>query len=111
MASVSLEVIVEPAIGARCAVTGVGPPGCQQVVIVVERSGTPGLAPVETDRVVREALSSQPIAAVLVGTAGIKARLDDSGSSTMTASAKAGGPALKAGKPAVYSTRNDAAIR
>jgi hypothetical protein len=51
------------------------------------------------------------IAAVLVATAGIKARLDDSGSSTMTASAKAGGPALKAGKPAVYSTRNDAAIR
>ncbi len=51
------------------------------------------------------------IAAALVATAGINARLDDSGTGTMTASAKAGGPALKAGKPAVYSTRNDAAIR
>jgi hypothetical protein len=51
------------------------------------------------------------IAAVLVATAGINARLDDSGASNMTASARAGGPALKAGTPAVYSTRNDATVR
>jgi hypothetical protein len=51
------------------------------------------------------------IAAVLVATAGINARLDDSGAGNMTASAKAGGPALKAGKPAVYSIRNDPTVR
>jgi hypothetical protein len=51
------------------------------------------------------------IAAVLVAAVGINARLDDAGAGTMTASAKAAGPAVKAGKPAVYSTRNDAAVR
>jgi hypothetical protein len=48
---------------------------------------------------------------VLVTTAGVKARLDDSGAGTSTAAAKAGGPALKAGKPALYSTRSDDAVR
>jgi hypothetical protein len=51
------------------------------------------------------------IAAVLVAAVGINARLDDAGAGTMTASAKAGGPAVRAGKPAIYSTRNDAAVR
>jgi hypothetical protein len=49
------------------------------------------------------------IAAALVTTVGLAGRLDDLGAGNMTA--KAGGPALKAGKPALYSTRNDAAIR
>ena len=49
------------------------------------------------------------IAAALVTTVGLTGRLDDLGTANMTA--KAGGPALKAGKPALYSTRNDAAIR
>jgi hypothetical protein len=51
------------------------------------------------------------IAAALVTTIGLTARLDDSGTGNITASAKAVGPAVKAGKPAVYSTRNDAAVR
>jgi hypothetical protein len=51
------------------------------------------------------------IAAALFATVGLKARLDDSGASGMTASAKAGGPATKAGRPALYSTRDDAAVR
>jgi hypothetical protein len=51
------------------------------------------------------------IAAALVATVGLTARLDDPGTGNMTASARAGGPAVKAGKPAVYSTRNDAAVR
>jgi hypothetical protein len=50
-------------------------------------------------------------AVMLVAIVGFKARLDDSGAGNMTASARAGGPAVKAGKPAVYSTRNDDAIR
>jgi hypothetical protein len=50
-------------------------------------------------------------AAVLVATAGVRARLDDSGAGTSTAIAKAGGPVLKAGKPALYSTRGDDAVR
>ena len=37
--SVPLEVAVEPVVAARCAVTGVGPKGCQHVVVVVERDG------------------------------------------------------------------------
>src|ERR1700674_4878801 len=44
------------------------------------------------------------IAAVLFATVGLKARLDDSGAGNVTASVKAGGPAMKAGKPALYST-------
>jgi hypothetical protein len=51
------------------------------------------------------------IAAVLFATVGLNARLDDSGVGNMTASAKAGGPAMKAGKPALYSRRDDAAVR
>jgi len=50
-------------------------------------------------------------AAALIATAGVKARLDDSGAGTSTALAKAGGPALKAGRPALYSTRGDDAVR
>jgi hypothetical protein len=51
------------------------------------------------------------VAAALVATAGLTGRLDDGVATSMTAGAKAGGPALKAGKPAVYSTRNDATVR
>ena len=36
--------VLESAIGSRCAVTGVGPEGCQQVVVVVEADGKAGLA-------------------------------------------------------------------
>ncbi len=41
---VPLEIAVEAATGLRCAVTGVGPPGCEQVVVVVEQEGKAGLA-------------------------------------------------------------------
>jgi hypothetical protein len=51
------------------------------------------------------------VAAALVATVGLKARPDDPGTGNMTTAARAGGPALKAGKPAVYSTSNDPAIR
>jgi hypothetical protein len=51
------------------------------------------------------------VAAALVATAGLMGRLDDASATNMTASVKAGGPALKAGKPAVYSIRNDATVR
>jgi hypothetical protein len=51
------------------------------------------------------------IAAALFATVGLKARPDDSGAGSMMASAKASGPAMKAGKPALYSTRDDAAVR
>jgi hypothetical protein len=51
------------------------------------------------------------VAAGVVATAGIKARPDDPSASNMTASVKVGGPALKAGKPAVYSIRDDATFR
>ncbi len=63
--SVSLEVALEPVVGSRCAITGVGPDGCQQVVVVVEKGGRPGLATVALDRAVRNRLAPQPIAAVL----------------------------------------------
>ena len=63
--SVPLEVALEPVLGSRCAVTGVGPAGCQQVVVVVERGGKPGLADAALDRAVRDGLAPQPIAAVL----------------------------------------------
>ncbi len=63
--SVPLEVALEPLVGSRCAVTGVGPEGCQQVVVVVERSGKPALAADALDRTVREGLAPQQIAAVL----------------------------------------------
>jgi hypothetical protein len=51
------------------------------------------------------------IAAVLFTTVGLKARLDDSGAGNVTATVKAGGPAMKAGKHTLYSTRDDAAVR
>ena len=56
---------LEPVVGSRCAVTGVGPHGCQQVVVVVEADGKAGLAASALDRAVRDALAPQPIAAVL----------------------------------------------
>jgi acyl-coenzyme A synthetase/AMP-(fatty) acid ligase/pimeloyl-ACP methyl ester carboxylesterase len=62
---VPLEVAVESATALRCAVTGVGPPGCEQVVVVVERVGRAGLAAPDVDRAVREALAPQAVAAVL----------------------------------------------
>jgi len=63
--SVPLEVSLESAIGSRCAVTGVGPEGCQQVVVVVEADGKAGLAASPLDGAVRNALAPQPVAAVL----------------------------------------------
>jgi acyl-coenzyme A synthetase/AMP-(fatty) acid ligase len=63
--SVPLEVVLEPAIGSRCAVTGVGPEGCQQVVVVVEADGKAGLAPSSLDGTVRAAVAPQVVAAVL----------------------------------------------
>jgi acyl-coenzyme A synthetase/AMP-(fatty) acid ligase/pimeloyl-ACP methyl ester carboxylesterase len=62
---VPLEIAVESATGLRCAVTGVGPRGCQQVVMVVEHQGKAGLAAPDADRSVREALVPQAVAAVL----------------------------------------------
>ncbi len=63
--SVPLEVALEPLVGSRCAVTGIGPEGCQQVVVVVERGGKPALAADALDRAVREGIAPQPVAAVL----------------------------------------------
>ena len=63
--SVPLEVALERAVGSRCAITGVGPAGCQQVVVVVERGRKSGLADAPLDRAVRDGLAPQPIAAVL----------------------------------------------
>ena len=64
---VPIEVAVEHALAdTRVAATGVGPRGCQQTVVVVERRGaTPGLADAALAKQVRAA-TSQPIAAVLV---------------------------------------------
>ncbi len=39
---VPLEIAAEAATGLRCAVTGVGPAGCEQVVLVAEREGKAG---------------------------------------------------------------------
>ena len=63
--SVPLEVAAEPVVGSRCAVTGVGPHGCQQIVVVVEADGTAGLASSALDGSVRDALAPQSVAAVL----------------------------------------------
>ncbi|MSO95717.1 MAG: alpha/beta fold hydrolase [Thermoleophilia bacterium] len=63
--SVPLEVAVESVVVARCAVTGIGPRGCQQIVVVVECDGKAGLAPPDLDRAVRGAGAPQMIAAVL----------------------------------------------
>ncbi len=62
---VPLELAAAAATGRRCAVAGVGPAGCEQVVVVVEQQGTAGLAGADTDRRVRAALAPQAIAAVL----------------------------------------------
>jgi acyl-coenzyme A synthetase/AMP-(fatty) acid ligase/pimeloyl-ACP methyl ester carboxylesterase len=62
---VPLEVAVTDATGLRCAFTGVGPVGCEQVVVVVEDEGKAGLASPAVDRAVREALPHQALAAVL----------------------------------------------
>jgi len=50
------------------------------------------------------------IAAVLFTTVGLRARLDDSGAGNVTANLKAGGPRRES-RQALYSTRDDAAIR
>ncbi len=63
---VPLEVAVTAATGLRCAVTGVGPSGAAQVVVVVvDDDAKPGLAADAVERSVREAIGSQPVAAVL----------------------------------------------
>ena len=62
---VPLENAVTSATGLRCAVAGVGPEGCEQVVVVVEAAGKDGLAGGDVERRVRAALVSQPVAAVL----------------------------------------------
>ncbi len=62
---VPLEIVVESATSLRCAVTGVGPPGCRQIVVVVEQPGKPGLATREVDEMVRVALAPRAIAAVI----------------------------------------------
>jgi hypothetical protein len=49
------------------------------------------------------------VAAIVVAVVGIHARVSDA--SDAVASAKASATVVKAGRPAVYSTRNDAAIR
>ena len=62
---VPLENAVTAATGLRSAVAGIGPAGCEQVVVVVERDGKPGLVPSDVDRSVRAAVAAQPLAAVL----------------------------------------------
>ncbi len=62
---VPLEIAAEAATGSRCAVTGVGPAGCAQVVVVVEQEGKAGLAGTDLDTMVRGALAPQALAAVL----------------------------------------------
>jgi acyl-coenzyme A synthetase/AMP-(fatty) acid ligase/pimeloyl-ACP methyl ester carboxylesterase len=62
---VPLEIAVTEATGLRCALAGVGPRGCEQVVVVVEDSGKAGLAARAIDQAVRDAASTQPLAAVL----------------------------------------------
>ena len=62
---VPLEIAVTEATGLRCAATGVGPDGTQQVVVVVEDVGKAGLAAPAIDRAVREAVAAQSLAAVL----------------------------------------------
>jgi hypothetical protein len=49
------------------------------------------------------------VAAIAVAVAGIHARTGDA--SGLTAGARTSGIVVKAGKPAVYSTRNDSTIR
>jgi hypothetical protein len=49
------------------------------------------------------------VAAIVVTVAGINARVGDAGG--QTASTRTNGVVVKAGKPAVYSTRGDSTIR
>jgi hypothetical protein len=49
------------------------------------------------------------VASIVVIAVGIHARTDDSGS--LAANAKTSGMVVKAGKLAIYSTRNDSAVR
>jgi hypothetical protein len=49
------------------------------------------------------------VAAIVLAVGGIHARIGDAGN--LTAGAKTIGTVVKAGRPAVYSTRNDAVIR
>jgi hypothetical protein len=48
-------------------------------------------------------------AAIVVVVAGVNTRVSDAGN--LAAGAKTSGTVVKAGKPAVYSTRNDSAVR
>jgi acyl-coenzyme A synthetase/AMP-(fatty) acid ligase len=63
---VPIEVAAEHLTGIeRCAAVGVGPRGCQQLVVVVEDAGAPeGLATAELASRVRDAVT-EPVAAVL----------------------------------------------
>ncbi|MFZ9630262.1 MAG: AMP-binding protein, partial [Ilumatobacteraceae bacterium] len=63
---VPVEVAVEAALDiSRAAAVGVGPAGCQQLVVVIETSGDADLAPAATVEVVRAAVTWAPVAAVL----------------------------------------------
>jgi len=62
---VPLEIAVTEATGLRCAVSGVGPDGAQQVIVVVEDERKAGLAAGAIDAAVRDAVAHQPLAAVL----------------------------------------------
>lgn len=63
---VPVEVAVEAIPGIqRAAAAGIGPHGCQQLVVVVEAEGRAGLADAEVAAAVRAAVSWAPVAAVL----------------------------------------------
>jgi hypothetical protein len=49
------------------------------------------------------------VAAIVLAVGGIRAHMGDTGS--LAAGAKTSGTVVKAGKPAIYSTRNDSAVR
>jgi acyl-CoA synthetase (AMP-forming)/AMP-acid ligase II/pimeloyl-ACP methyl ester carboxylesterase len=63
---VPVEVAVEAAVAdvQRCAAVGIGPVGCQQLVVVVERAGDDGLTDASVAAAVRSAVD-HPVAAVL----------------------------------------------
>jgi acyl-CoA synthetase (AMP-forming)/AMP-acid ligase II/pimeloyl-ACP methyl ester carboxylesterase len=52
----------------RAAAVGIGPDGCQQLVVVIEGSGTVGLAGASVTAAVRRAVTWAPVAAVLTVT-------------------------------------------
>lgn len=63
---VPVEVAAETIAGIeRAAAVGVGPIGCQQLVVVIEAAGDAGLAPAATVAAVRAAVTTAPVAAVL----------------------------------------------